>query len=169
MARARCAQARHCSSGARLVRCRASQAATSYSPLPRTVDEMVEQAATAIKTYVYLIISNRPTLRCCALNLQQRTRVMTLPPCNACLPMHRCPCRSAAAGHKRHIVELINPINEKERDFGSTEGIDYPCSNMKEVQRHSGAHGCLHSRGALTLPGPWNTAWRPSHWAWQMS
>lgn len=34
---------------------------------------------------------------------------------------------SAAAGNKMHAVVVINPVNEKENRFTSTEAMDYPC------------------------------------------
>ncbi|KAI8462739.1 MAG: hypothetical protein J3K34DRAFT_446931 [Monoraphidium minutum] len=41
---------------------------------------------------------------------------------------------AAAAGNRLHRVVLINPVNEKENRFTSTEAMDYPCSNMKEFE-----------------------------------
>ena len=34
---------------------------------------------------------------------------------------------SSSAGNRLHSVVLINPVNEKENRFTSTEAMDYPC------------------------------------------
>lgn len=40
---------------------------------------------------------------------------------------------SASEKTNRHVVTLINPVNEKARAFTSTEAMDYPDSNFAEV------------------------------------
>lgn len=43
-----------------------------------------------------------------------------------------CVSAAVAAGQRRHAVELLLPVNEKERNFLATEADDYPCSLQKE-------------------------------------
>lgn len=42
--------------------------------------------------------------------------------------------RAQVAGHKRQIVEFLNPVNEKAMNFMAIDAMDYPCSNMKEFE-----------------------------------
>lgn len=49
---------------------------------------------------------------------------------------------ASADGVNRHLVTLINPVNEKAVRFTSTEATDYPTSNMSEV-RMGGVFGPL--------------------------
>jgi hypothetical protein len=49
---------------------------------------------------------------------------------------------ASADGVNRHLVTLINPVNEKAVRFTSTEATDYPTSNMTEV-RMGGVFGPL--------------------------
>jgi hypothetical protein len=37
------------------------------------------------------------------------------------------PHRASAAGGRRQIIELLNPVNEKVINFMATDAMDYPC------------------------------------------
>jgi hypothetical protein len=43
------------------------------------------------------------------------------------LSVRVCPCRAQAAGFNKQLVQLLNPVNEKEVNFLATEAMDYPC------------------------------------------
>ncbi|KAG1655004.1 hypothetical protein FOA52_008824 [Chlamydomonas sp. UWO 241] len=61
------------------------------------------------------------------------TSQYTLLPANVQEQVDACAAAiSAASSSKRHIVELINPVNEKAISFLSTEAMDYPCATFTE-------------------------------------
>jgi hypothetical protein len=64
--------------------------------------------------------------------------------------VHVCGRRAQASGAARQIVELLNPVNEKEVDFMATDAMDYPCRCAAWC-----VSTCTHTMGACAAADCW--------------